>query len=103
MGEVFISRENIAKLGLDPAQEPLTLTDANTEYSFEIPDGTKRLIIGIRSGGYSFRYGWATGNMNFTVPAGAFRDISDVHLVGKTLYAICPDAAGQILEIEYFL
>jgi hypothetical protein len=102
---VFISREQFAKLGVAPAQKTLTLTLANTEYSTTVPIGTKRVIFGLRSGSYSFRYGWVTTETNFTVPAGAFRDVSEIHLddtAVTTIYFICPDAAGEILEIEYW-
>ena len=102
MGEVFISREQLAKLGIDPAQATLTLTTAGTEYSYTVPTRVKRIIIGLRSGSYAFTYGWATGDRQFTVPAGTYRDISDVYLVGKTLFVSCADAGAQTLEIEYF-
>ena len=105
MGSVFISREQFAKLGVTPAQTTKTLTLANTEYSVALPTGTKRVIFGLRSGSYSFRYGWATGETNFTVPAGAFRDVSDIHLddtTTTTIYFICPDVAGEVMEIEYW-
>ena len=100
---IFISRENLDRLGLDPTQTTLALTTAGTEYSFTVPDNTKRLIIGLRSGAYNFTYGWVTTTRNFTVPAGVYRDISDVYLVGKTLFVSCADASAQTLEIEYFL
>ena len=103
---VFISREQFARLGVTPAQTTKTLTLANTEYSVDLPAGVKRVIFGLRSGGYSFRYGFTTGETYFTVPAGAFRDISDVHLDDTTttaIYFICPDSAGEIVEIEYWL
>ena len=103
MSAVFISRENVEKLGLDPVQTTVALTVAGTEYSFTVPDGTKRLIFGLRSGSYSFQYGWATSALNFTVPAGVFRDVSDVHMNGKTLFIKCADASSQTLEVEYWL
>ena len=99
-GEIFISRENLARLGIDGSQATQTLTLANTEYSVSIASGVKRLIFGMRSGDYSFRYGFSAGATNFTVPAGSYRDISDVYLVSQTLYLICPDIAGKIIEIE---
>lgn len=98
--EIFISRENIEKLGTIPTQATLTLTTAGTQYSYTIPDGTKRLIFGLRSGSFTFTYGFVDGTRNFTVPAGVFRDISDVHLNGRTLYVSCADSGGQTLEIE---
>lgn len=101
-GPIFISREALARVGIDGANTTQTLTNANTEYSYTVPDNVKRLIFGMRSGSYSFRYGWSAGQTNFTVPAGAFRDLSDVYLVSQTLYLICPDAAGETIELEYW-
>src|SRR3990167_975446 len=103
-GEIFISREALAKLGIDPAQDTLTLTALSTEYSFSVPTGTKRIIFGMRSGSFGFQYGWATGQLRFSVPAGVFRDVSDVYLVGETIYFQTADAgaAGSIIEIEYW-
>ena len=100
---IFISRENIDRLGITGAQTTLTLTVAGTEYSYIVPEGCKRLIIGLRSGGYNFQYGWATGATQFTVPAGSYRDISDVYLSGHTLFVKCADASAQTLEIEYWV
>ena len=101
-GEIFISREVLARVGIDGTQDTKTLTLANTEYSWTVPDNVKRLIFGMRSGNTSFRYGWSTGATNFTVPTGAFRDCSDVYLVGKTLFLICPDNAAEVIELEYW-
>lgn len=101
-GPVFISRENLAKLGINPSQDTLTLTLANTEYSIAVPNKSNRVIFGLRSGSYSIKYGWATGALNFTVPAGVFRDISDVYLVSQTLFFKCVDSAGEIVELEFW-
>ncbi len=101
-GEVFISRENMEKLGIAPATTTLALTLSATEYAYTIPEGTKRLIFGLRSGSYAFTYGWATGVRNITVPAGSYRIVENVYLAGKILYVSCADAAGQTLEIEYW-
>ena len=99
---IFLSRENLDKLGIIPAQDIKTLTNSATEYTFAIPDGTKRLIFGMRSGNYNFQYGWATGALNFTVPAGSYRDMDQIHLISQTLYLKCNDSAGEIIEIEFF-
>jgi len=100
---IFISRENFDRLGVAPAQTTLSLPTAGVEASYTIPDKCKRLIFGLRSGSYSFKYGFATGAEEFTVPAGAFRDISDVYLVSQVLWVKCDEASGQTLEIEYWL
>lgn len=100
---IFISRENLDRLGVAPAQDTKILTLQSTEYSWTVPDGCKRVVFGLRSGSYSLKYGWATAELNFTVPAGAFRDVSDIYLVSQTLWFKCDDAAGEVVEIEYFL
>ncbi len=98
----LLSRETLQRLGVTPASTTLTLTLSATEYTYTIPDGTKRLIFKLRSGSYDFQYGWATGQLNITVPASVVRDMSDINLDSKTLFVKCNDAAGQVLEIEYF-
>ena len=102
MADEYISRENGDRLGIVPNTTTQTLTNANTEYSVAITDHTKRLILKMRTLDNDFQYGWATGQLNMTVPAGFVRDISDIHLVGRTLFLKCADVAGKIIEIEYF-
>ena len=89
------------RLGVTPATTTLSLTTADTEYSFTIVDNTKRLIFKLRTQDGEVRYGWVTGSRNVTIPAGFVRDISDVHLVGRTLFVSC-NLAGTTLEIEYY-
>lgn len=98
---IFISRENLDKLCLvGDSGDTVSLTTANTEYSYTIPNNTKRLVFGLRSGLYDIRYGWATGETNLTLRAGSYRIVEDVYLVSQTLFVICPDAGSQTLEIE---
>jgi len=87
MSGEFISRENLDRLGIAPTTTTLTLTLSGTEYTYTVPDHTKRLVIKMRTLDNDFKYGWETGQLNMTVPAGFVRDFSDVHFVGKTLYA----------------
>ena len=89
------------KLGIDPTQTTVSLTNANTEYSYTVPDKTVRLVFRLRNA-FDISYGWATGERVFTLPAGSFRDISDVILTTKVLYFSCAEA-GQTVEVEYFL
>ena len=101
MANEYISRENMQRLGVIPNTDTLSLTLADTEYSYTVVDGTKRLIFKLRTQDGDVTYGWATGARNVTIPAGFVRDISDVHLVGRTLYVSC-NFAGKTLEIEYY-
>ena len=96
----YLSRENEQRLGVIPATDTLSLTLANTEYSWAVPSRVKRLIFKLRTQDGEISYGWVAGTRNITLPAGYVRDFSDVHLVGRTLYVSC-DLAGKTLEIEY--
>lgn len=102
MANEFISRENEDKLGVALNQDTVTLTNISTEYSWTVPNHTKRIVFKLRTLDVAFLYGWASGDLNITVPPGFVRDIADIHLVGRTLYFQCNDAAGKVVEIEYY-
>jgi len=83
-------------------EEIVTLTLANTQYTYVLPANTKALSFRIRSGSYDLRYGYsalAGGNYR-TLAAGASYNRENLDLTGATLYLNCPDAAGEIVEIE---
>lgn len=101
MSDEYISRENYQRLGVIPATDTVSMTLANTEYSFAIPTGTKRLIFKLRTLDGEVSYGYTAGARNMTIPAGFVRDISDINWVGRTLYVSC-DLAGKTLEVEYY-
>ena len=89
------------RLGVTPATTTLSLTTADTEYSYTVPDGTKRLIFKLRTLDGDVTYGWATGARNMTISAGFVRDISDINFVARTLFVSC-NLADKILEIETY-
>ena len=98
----YISREAEAKLGKVLTQATVSLSSQSTEGSFTVPDHTKRIVFKMRTIDFAFVYGWATGSLNITIPPGFVRDISDIHLVGRTLFLQCNEAAGTIIEIETY-
>mgnify|MGYP001572364151 CR=1 FL=1 len=98
----FISRENEEKLGRIPATDTLTLTAQSTEYSYAIPSGTKILAFKLRTIDNDVVYGFATGALNLTLNAGERRTIDNINLVDRTLFVQCNQAAGKVLEIEYW-
>lgn len=102
MANEYISTENEQKLGVIPSTTTQTLTLQNTEYEVVLTARTKRLIMKMRTQDFDFQYGYATGALNMTIPAGFVRDISDIHLVGRSLFLKCADAAGKVIEIETF-
>ena len=79
--------------------ENLTLTNANTVYSYDIPDNTLTMDIKLREQGYSLLYSWSNWGEYMTIPAGGSRTFSGIDFVGKTIYLKSPGSA-QIAEIE---
>lgn len=98
----LISTENEQQLGRSPGTDTVTLTNQSTEYTYSVPSGTKILVIKTRTIEFDIVYGWATGALNITVNAGERRVIDRINLVDKTLYLQCNQAAGVVVEIEYF-
>lgn len=97
----MISRENDQRLGRSGASDTVTLTDANTEYTWDAPSGTKKIILKLRTFDADFSWGFATGELNLTVIAGTTGIIDGVYLVDQTLYFSCT-TAGKVVEILYF-
>lgn len=78
----------------------LTLTSANTEYSYALPQGTAAVTVKSRTVAdfkMSFTSG-ASGSTYFTVPAGSAYYETEVSSFGNTLY-IQSANAGQVVEI----
>ena len=98
----FISRENEEKLGRIPSTDTLTLTNQSTEYSIAILTGTKILAFKMRTIDFDAVYGFATGALNLTLNAGERRTIDNINLVDRTLFLRCNQAAGKIIEIEFW-
>jgi hypothetical protein len=78
----------------------VTMTDANTEYSQELPAGVVRFALKCR-GAYDMKLAFVSGESgtNYeTIPANAEVEHAAVTLRGRTLYFQCV-AAGQVAEI----
>lgn len=82
----------------------ITLTSANTEYTFNVPEGTTRIQIGARGGDVKFAWNkvGTSGSTYMTIPEGAFTCSKDVVLStsGRTdsLY-FQSSSAGAVVEI----
>ena len=87
-----------------PTIANLTLTLAATEYSYDLPTNTKKAIIKAR-GANDVRIAFVSTDTNttyVTIPAGGQFSFDMIYLRGQTLYAQCPGAAGEVLEILTF-
>lgn len=81
----------------------ITLTSANTEYSFALPQGTGSFTVKSRSSA-SFQMSYtagASGTNYFTVPSGSSYYETNVSAYGMSLYFQSANA-GQIIEIVYW-
>lgn len=70
----------------------ITMTLANTEYSQALPNGTKKLIMKIRTEDGTFRVAWEAGRVAtpvqpyLTVLDGGIYSEDAINLIGTTLY-----------------
>lgn len=79
-----------------------TMTLANTEYSQQLPTGTRKVLIKERAGGSTVQYCFTSGASNttfMTLPPSTSKYLEAAEIGGKTLYFQCADA-GKVLEIE---
>lgn len=87
-------------MGINPAYDSKTLTNQTTQYSWTVPEKTKKLAFHIRTLDYDLKYSFTTGGPYIIVPAGGSRILDNVYLEGKTLYLQCDGAAGKVVDIE---
>jgi len=84
----------------------ITMTNADTEYSYEFPAGTNRFLIKTRDG-TQFRLAFEQGKVAtptepyLTVTSYASYDESDINFTG-TVYFAC-GVAGKVIEIVYWV
>ena len=90
------------------AQEPtvanVTMTSANTEYSYTIPNQTTKLFFKLRGTAATAKLTWTesgSGTTYLTIPAGGTFVLDNVFFVGKTLY-FQSATASQVAEIIVF-
>lgn len=86
--------------GGTPTVYNVTMTNANTEYSLQLPETCYAFEIKCR-GDYDIKLSFSSGQSGttyFTIPAGEVYWIINVALANKTIYFQCP-TAGQVAEI----
>lgn len=101
-----VSRNNLEKLGRTPTTDSVTLTLADTAYSYDFPAKTVQIGFQLRTQAYDLKYAYATNGVYIVVPAGSPGGfINDIHTGDSTLtvYFKCADAAGQILDLTYWV
>lgn len=83
------------------SQDKLTLTSANTEYSYQIPPQTKSFGFKIRSGSYDLKYYFVTGapSSTFSTLGAGSTQLLKGRLEAQTIFFQCENA-GEIVEIE---
>lgn len=87
-----------------PTLYAVTMTNADTEYSQLLPDGTRKVSVTTEDG-TAFRVAWTTGKVAvptepiITIPINGSYFVEGVDLRGKTIY-FANDGAGKIAQIE---
>ena len=100
-----ISRHNLEILGRTPTTDSVTLTLADTEYTFAFPARCVKYRIQLRGSLYDLKYAHASGGVFMVIPAGSPGLTEEFINTGddtRTVYLKCTDAAGQIVDIEYY-
>lgn len=92
----------MALLGKIPLITNLILTDANTEYSYIIPTGTKKYTFQCRTDN-NLKYAYVedqSGSVFSSIPEGASKSEDNLNTAPElTLYLQSP-TAGVVVEIE---
>lgn len=89
-------------IGGRPTLTNVSMTSANTEYSYALPSGTSKALIKLRDGTVACKLGYvsgASGTTYLTIPAGSSKEITDIKGTGITLY-FQSASASQVLEVE---
>lgn len=87
-----------------PTPYNVVMTNADTEYSQELPEGTKRFSVQMRENDTAFRIAYVTGKVAaptepyYTVQSAREYYEPDLKLTGKTIYFAC-GSAGKHIEI----
>lgn len=88
-----------------PTIANVTMTDANTEYSYAVPAHAKRFEIKLRSLNALLKMAFNSGESGttyITIPYGASYSEQDVKVGGRTLYFQSPTAA-QTAEVKVWV
>jgi hypothetical protein len=84
-----------------PNIENVSMTLANTEYSYNIPSGVNKVLLKLRDGGVDLKLSYTSGTSGttyITIQSGSVKSIDDMK-GGLTIY-FQSDTASQVLEIE---
>jgi len=89
-----------------PFLDKVNLVNADEEYNYTFPVGTKAFTIQTRSG-VKFKYAWKPGDILLDKYISANQGITKLEenmglSETLTIYFSCSDA-GEIMEVEYFL
>lgn len=88
-------------INVRPTIGNVSITDADTEYSYALPDFTKKFIIKLRGLGAPFKIAFVSGDSGSTYVnvsnAGSYQE-KNIKSKGSTLYFQSP-SANQIAEI----
>lgn len=85
----------------------VTMTSANTEYSFSVPVGCRNLTLSLANTAIAWRYAWttgivATGGHNVAAGYSAREFETDANLAAATLY-FSSSTATQTMVISYMV
>lgn len=102
-GGGFVSPQLVARSSI---VDSVTMTSADTEYSFTFPKHTVKWRMKLRAIGADFKYAWITGKLPgsgddsdyITIPVG-WLDSQEGEYGGKTIYFESA-TAGQVMEFE---
>jgi len=80
----------------------VTMTSADTEKNKELPEGTRKVLIKLRSGSAVLKLAYVSGESGtnyVTIPTGGSKYLEGTWLHDLTLYFQSP-SASQVAEIE---
>lgn len=81
-------------------QTHVNLTDANTEYSVDIPSGATDIQFKLRDVGAELKYYFVSGAAEyFTIPAGSTQSLKGAFR-SITIY-FQSTTSGQVVEVQY--
>lgn len=84
-----------------PTIANVSMTTANTEYSYAVPAGVSKMLVKLRDATVALKLSYvegASGTTYVTVPAGSTKTIDELK-GGMTIY-IQTTEASQVLEVE---
>ena len=84
--------------------ENVDITDADTEYSYELPTGVKKFTIKLRDLGYELKVCFVSGDVSNYINLSSGKSYTENNIKGQknTLYFKSP-SASQVAEILYWI